>query len=358
MYCVTITDAHLDTLQWVSLIYYLRESNRENGLVADKTMPGSPASIAAVGFSLATAPVVVERDIVDREEAAQIVLKKLKFFRDSPQGPEPDATGYKGFYYHFLDMKSGRRVWNCEISTVDTGFLIAGVLTVASYFDPRRPGRESDPRDRRIPLPARRLAMGDQRRGRDHPRLEARDRLHPPLLRRLRRRVAALRPGARIADLLAGPRELQGLDVNIPVETGRRMGVSLLRAAVHASALAPVHRLQGHPRRVHAVARHRLLRELAPGHLHPARIRDQEPARVRHVRRDLLGLHRLRRPRMFGEVRSREGSEVLRLPRSRKAPRSGRTTAPSPPGWWWPRCRSPPRSSCRRSRISTPSTSG
>jgi hypothetical protein len=139
MYCVTITDAHLDTLQWVSLIYYLRESNRENGLVADKTMKGSPASIAAVGFSLATAPVVVEREIVEREAAAKIVLKKLRFFRESPQGPEPDATGYKGFYYHFLDMKSGRRVWDCEISTVDTAFLIAGVLTVAAYFDRDNP---------------------------------------------------------------------------------------------------------------------------------------------------------------------------------------------------------------------------
>ena len=139
MYCVTITDAHLDTLQWVSLIYYLRETNRDNGLVADKTMRGSPSSIAAMGLTLATAPVVVEREIVDRAEAAAIVLKKLRFFRDSPQGPEPDATGYKGFYYHFLDMKSGRRVWDCELSTLDTAFLIAGMLTAATYFDRENP---------------------------------------------------------------------------------------------------------------------------------------------------------------------------------------------------------------------------
>ncbi len=135
MYCVSITDAHLDTLQWVSLIYYLRESNRENGLVADKTQPGSPSSIAAVGLSLATAPVVVEREILAREEASAIVLKKLRFFRESPQGPEPDATGYKGFYYHFLDMKTGRRVWDCEISTMDSALLLAGMLTAACYFD-------------------------------------------------------------------------------------------------------------------------------------------------------------------------------------------------------------------------------
>ena len=58
-----------------------------------------------------------------------------RFFRDSPQGPEPDATGYKGFYYHFLDMETGRRVWNCELSTIDSAFLFAGMLTAAAYFD-------------------------------------------------------------------------------------------------------------------------------------------------------------------------------------------------------------------------------
>jgi hypothetical protein len=131
----TITDSQLDKLQSLSVDYYLKESNRTNGLIGDKTMEGTPASIAAIGLSLATAPVVVERKILTREDAAQIVLRKLRFFRDSPQGPEADATGYKGFYYHFLDMDTGRRVWECELSTIDTGFLIAGMLTAAIYFD-------------------------------------------------------------------------------------------------------------------------------------------------------------------------------------------------------------------------------
>lgn len=130
-----LTDSQLDSLQWVSLIYYLHETNRDNGLVADKTRPDSPASIAAVGLSLAAAPVVTEHGIFEREEIVEIVLRKLRFFRDSPHGPEPDATGYKGFYYHFLDMETGRRVWNCELSTIDTAFLLAGMLTAAAYFD-------------------------------------------------------------------------------------------------------------------------------------------------------------------------------------------------------------------------------
>jgi hypothetical protein len=44
-------------------------------------------------------------------------------------------TLYKGFYYHFLDMQTGRRARQCELSTVDSGFLLAGVLTARSYFD-------------------------------------------------------------------------------------------------------------------------------------------------------------------------------------------------------------------------------
>jgi hypothetical protein len=51
------------------------------------------------------------------------------------QSDAPDATGYRGFYYHFLDMNSGRRAWQSELSSVDTALLIAGVLTAAVFFD-------------------------------------------------------------------------------------------------------------------------------------------------------------------------------------------------------------------------------
>jgi hypothetical protein len=128
-------DEEFDALQWVSLKYYLRETNRENGLVADKTAENWPSSITAVGMALATAPLVAERGLLPREEMARRVLTKLRFFHNCPQGTEPDATGYKGFYYHFLDMQTGRRAWQCELSTIDSTFLLAGALTSATYFD-------------------------------------------------------------------------------------------------------------------------------------------------------------------------------------------------------------------------------
>ena len=134
-----LTDEELGRLQLTTLHYYVHEANPANGLIRDKTQHGAPASIAAIGLALATLPILVERGVVDREFAPELAAKRLRFFRDSPHGPEPDATGYKGFYYHFLDMKSGRRVWNCELSTIDSAFLLAGMLTCAAYFDAETP---------------------------------------------------------------------------------------------------------------------------------------------------------------------------------------------------------------------------
>jgi hypothetical protein len=124
----------LDTIQRETFDYFIHEANPLNGLIPDKTLEGSPASIAAVGLALAVYPVGVERNFLTRAEAVERTLVTLKFFRDSTQGTGVEDTGYKGFYYHFLDMKTGKRVWKCELSTVDSTFLLAGMLTAAAYF--------------------------------------------------------------------------------------------------------------------------------------------------------------------------------------------------------------------------------
>jgi hypothetical protein len=129
------TEVELEILQRESFAYFMHETNPENGLVLDKTAPGWPASIAAVGLALAAYPVAVEHGFISRAAAVERVLTTLRFFWNSPQGTEPDATGYKGFYYHFLDMNTGRRAWQCELSTIDTTFFLAGALMAGQYFD-------------------------------------------------------------------------------------------------------------------------------------------------------------------------------------------------------------------------------
>ena len=132
----------LDRLQRAAFSYFLEASNPENGLVADRTREDSPASIAVAGFALASYPVGVERSWIARSDAAARTLACLRFLVSSPQSDRADATGYKGFYYHFLDMRSGARVWQCELSPVDTTFLLAGLLTARVYFDRNTDGEK------------------------------------------------------------------------------------------------------------------------------------------------------------------------------------------------------------------------
>jgi hypothetical protein len=113
--------------------------NPLNGLVADTSRENSPVSIAVVGFALSAYPVAVERGWMERGDAVQRCLAALRFFRDSDQSGSPTATGYKGFYYHFLDIHSGARVWESELSMIDTALLIVGMLTAGAYFTGNRP---------------------------------------------------------------------------------------------------------------------------------------------------------------------------------------------------------------------------
>jgi hypothetical protein len=131
----SLTESELAQLQSDSFKYFLHEMHPASGLVPDSTREGSPCSIAVVGFALTVYPIAVERQYMARAEAIKRTLVKLRFFHDGPKGEGPEAIGLRGFYYHFLDMNTGRRVWDSEVSTIDTAFLIAGALTAAQYFD-------------------------------------------------------------------------------------------------------------------------------------------------------------------------------------------------------------------------------
>jgi hypothetical protein len=125
----------LEELQRVTFRYFVDQTSAELGLVADTTRRDSPSSIAAVGLGLTAYVVGAERGFLSREEAVVRTLRILRFFQSSPLGPEPGATGYRGFYYHFLDMTTGRRAWTSELSTIDSTYLLVGALVAATYFD-------------------------------------------------------------------------------------------------------------------------------------------------------------------------------------------------------------------------------
>ncbi|HMG83041.1 MAG TPA: glucoamylase family protein [Ferruginibacter sp.] len=124
----------LNSLQRETFDYFVHQVDPVTGLTVDKTQPGFPSSIAVVGMGIASYIAGIHKNFISRTDAAQRIVKTLRFFYNSHQGPEPDATGYKGFYYHFIEMSTGKRCWECELSTVDTTFLIAGALCAANYF--------------------------------------------------------------------------------------------------------------------------------------------------------------------------------------------------------------------------------
>jgi hypothetical protein len=126
----------LSTLQRQAFQYFIDMIQPETGLVADNTHnEPEKANITAVGLALAVYIVGVERGFISREEAVKYTLTILRFFCDAPQDTSADATGYMGFYYRFLDVKTGRRADKAELSTVDTTYLLAGILAAAVYFD-------------------------------------------------------------------------------------------------------------------------------------------------------------------------------------------------------------------------------
>lgn len=139
------TVAMLDDLQKRSFLFFWETTNPENGLVPDRWPTPSFSSIAAVGFGLASYPVGAERSWITRAQARDRVLSTLEFFATAPRGPQAAGiAGHKGFFYHFLDMQSGHRYRDVELSTIDTTLLLGGVLVCQSYFD------RDDPKESKI----------------------------------------------------------------------------------------------------------------------------------------------------------------------------------------------------------------
>ena len=131
--------------------FFWETGNPVNGLVPDRWPTPSFSSIAAVGFALTAYPIGVERGWITRDQARARTLATLRFFDRAPQGEAARGTsGHRGFFYHFLDMQTGLRFGDVELSSVDTTLLHLGMLFAAGWFD------RDDAEDREI----RRLATG------------------------------------------------------------------------------------------------------------------------------------------------------------------------------------------------------
>jgi len=139
----TMPPFSLEDVQKRSFLYFWELSSPENTLIPDRWPTPSFSSIAAQGFGYTAWLIGIEKGWISRDEAARRVARSFRFFLNLPQGPDAEGmAGYKGYFYHFLDMKSGQRFKNVELSSIDTGLLMAGILTCMTYFDAGNPLEE------------------------------------------------------------------------------------------------------------------------------------------------------------------------------------------------------------------------
>ncbi|MDD5645113.1 MAG: glucoamylase family protein, partial [bacterium] len=120
-------DKLLDRIQKATFDFFWNESDPETGLIKDRSAKFSPCSVAAVGFGLSVFCVAEERGWVSKEDVYSRILKILKTFRHRVQNE-------KGFYYHFVDMRTGKRAGKSEVSSIDTALFLAGALHAAEHF--------------------------------------------------------------------------------------------------------------------------------------------------------------------------------------------------------------------------------
>jgi hypothetical protein len=124
----------LENLSHKAFLYFLEHSDPHTGLVLDRSPTdgqnisgNNVASIAATGFGLTAFVLASENNWISREVARVHILNSLRFLRS-------DQFRVHGWYYHWLDSKTGEPLTESEVSSIDTSFFLAGVLTARQYF--------------------------------------------------------------------------------------------------------------------------------------------------------------------------------------------------------------------------------
>ncbi len=255
-----------DDIERRTFDFFWANGNPANGMVPDRYPSNSPASIAAIGMALTAYVIGVDRGFVTREQARARTLATVRFFRNAPQGTQRvGVTGYKGFFYHFLDMKTGHRAGRSELSTVDTALLIGGMLHAQAYFDSDHPD-EAEIRAQVDAIYWRVDWKWAQVRG-DFVSMgwKPESGFIPHDWQGYNEAMLVVLLALGSPTHPVGDGRLDRLDEQLQGRLGPLHGLRApeLRPALRPSVLAHVDRFPRHPGRDHARARHRLFREHA-----------------------------------------------------------------------------------------------
>jgi hypothetical protein len=126
-------DRFLEQIERACFQFFWDEANPYTGLVKDRSQANGAdsrnvASIAATGFGLTGLCIADHRGWEDKRKIRERVRNTLRFVATRV----PQAHG---FFCHFLNFQNGERVFQSEVSSIDTCLFICGVLTCRTYFD-------------------------------------------------------------------------------------------------------------------------------------------------------------------------------------------------------------------------------
>jgi hypothetical protein len=126
-------DAFLEEIESTTFQFFWDSTDPNTGLVKDRSLAKQQdarnvASIAATGFGLSALCVAAERGWQPRNATLDRVLTTLRFVAEK-------LPNEQGFFYHFLKMDTGERIFKSEVSTIDTAIFLCGALTCRGYFD-------------------------------------------------------------------------------------------------------------------------------------------------------------------------------------------------------------------------------
>src|SRR6202044_1952654 len=125
----------LDDLERSNFLFFWEQASPQTGLIKDRCNARIPdtgivASIASTGFGLTAICIAEKRGFVSLQDARLRVLATLTFlWRTLPT--------HRGFFYHFANIDTGERLWDSEVSSVDTAILLCGILTCRQHFEDR-----------------------------------------------------------------------------------------------------------------------------------------------------------------------------------------------------------------------------
>ncbi|MGA2417373.1 MAG: glucoamylase family protein [Candidatus Sulfotelmatobacter sp.] len=125
-------DQFLNEVENASFLFFWEQASDKTGLIKDRCNvrvndQGIVASIAATGFGLTAIAIADQRGFIPSSDAIERVVTTLHFLSKK-------LPNHRGFFYHFANINTGERVWDSEVSSVDTAILLCGILTCREHF--------------------------------------------------------------------------------------------------------------------------------------------------------------------------------------------------------------------------------